>query len=80
MSEERLDRLEQRVSSLEVAAGKIDTSSEHLAKTVDQLSTVVQDLRDTMNQGRGALWAITAAAGIVGGTVALFVKRALGLA
>ncbi len=78
--EDRVARLEDRVSSLEVAAGKIDTSSEHLAKTVDQLSAVVQDLRDTMNQGRGALWAITAAAGVAGGAVALMLKRFLGVA
>lgn len=78
MDDMRVDRLEERIRQLEIAAGRISVSSEHLAQTVDKFSDVVQDLRDTMNKGRGALWAITAAAGIVGGMVSLVARKFLG--
>lgn len=70
--------MEDRVRSLEIANAQLATSVEHLSKTVDALATTVQTLRDTMNQGRGALWMAMGAAGSVGAIVATFAKKLLG--
>jgi NADPH-dependent curcumin reductase CurA len=72
--------MEDRVRSLEIANAKLATSVEHLSTTVTVLASTVQDLRDTMNQGRGALWLMMAAAGSVGAVIVTLAKKLLGLA
>jgi hypothetical protein len=72
--------MEDRVRSLEIANAKLATTVDHLSSTVTVLATTVQNLNDTMNQGRGALWLAMAVAGSVGALVATFAKKLLGLA
>lgn len=71
--------MEDRVRSLEIANAKLATSVEHLSTTVTVLASTVQDLRDTMNQGRGALWIMMAAAGSIGAIIVTIAKKVLGI-
>ena len=71
--------MEDRVRSLEIANAKLATSVEHLSSTVTILASTVQDLRDTMNQGRGALWIMMAAAGSIGAIIVTIAKKVLGI-
>jgi NADPH-dependent curcumin reductase CurA len=71
--------MEDRVRSLEIANAKLATSVEHLSQTVTVLASTVQDLRDTMNQGRGALWLMMAAAGSIGAIIVTLAKKVLGV-
>jgi NADPH-dependent curcumin reductase CurA len=71
--------MEDRVRSLEIANAKLATSVEHLSSTVTILASTVQDLRDTMNQGRGALWIMMAAAGSIGAIIVTLAKKVLGI-
>lgn len=70
--------MEDRVRSLEIANAKLATSVEHLSTTVGVLAGQVQNLNDTMNRGRGALWMAMATAGSIGALVATFAKRVFG--
>lgn len=72
---ERVHHVEQQVSDLRVANAALTKSVEHLAKTVDVLNLTVQSLRDTMNQGRGALWVIVGTAGALGAVIATIAGR-----
>jgi hypothetical protein len=69
MSEERLSALEERVTGLRVENARLSESVQHLADAVSGLTGVVQDLRDSMNRGRGALWLFGIMAATVGGIV-----------
>ena len=71
--------MEDRVRSREIANAKLATSVEHLSSTVTILASTVQDLRDTMNQGRGALWIMMAAAGSIGAIIVTLAKKVLGI-
>lgn len=71
--------MEDRVRSLEIANAKLATSVEHLSSTVTILASTVQDLRDTINQGRGALWIMMAAAGSIGAIIVTIAKKVLGI-
>lgn len=71
--------MEDRVRSLEIANAKLATSVEHLSSTVTILASTVQDLRDTMNQGRGALWVMMAAAGSIGAIIVTLAEKVLGI-
>ena len=66
---ERVHHVERQVTDLRVANAALSASVEHLAKTVDVLNLTVQSLRDTINQGRGAVWVMVGAAGAVGALV-----------
>jgi hypothetical protein len=77
---ERVHHVERQVSDLRVANAALSSSVEHLAKTVDVLNITVQSLRDTINQGRGAIWVMVGAAGAVGAIIATMLKRIFGLA
>lgn len=68
--DERVQRLEVEVSDLRVSNAALDTSVEQLAVAVRDLTETVQILRDTLNQGRGALWLALLAGG---GAGALFI-------
>lgn len=64
--EERIRDLEKEVNDVRTSNAILGHSVDQLSKSVDQLTNVVQDLRDTMNKGRGALWAVTGAGGLFG--------------
>ena len=78
MSEERISALEQQVTELRVSEASKDASIEHLAAAVTALSTTVQELRDTMNRGKGAMWAFGVVSAAAGGTTALIVDYLTG--
>jgi uncharacterized protein YlxW (UPF0749 family) len=80
MTDDRVRFLEGEVRDLQVSNAALATSVEHLVKAVDALTLVVQTLRDTMNQGRGALWLMVAAAGAFGAVITTLAKKVLGLA
>lgn len=69
MSEERLKKVEEHVTDLRVENARLSESVQHLADAVSTLTVVVQDLRDSMNRGRGALWLFGIMAATVGGLV-----------
>lgn len=74
-----MSELEERLSSLRASNASLTTSVEHLAQSVKSLTEIVQELRDTMNRGRGALWAITGGAAILGGIASLAARKFLGI-
>jgi uncharacterized protein YlxW (UPF0749 family) len=78
MSDERISSLEREVTDLRVANAKLASSIEHLVKAVDALALVVQQQRDTMNQGRGILITLMFVSGSIGALVATIIKRLFG--
>lgn len=66
--------LETRVRELEVEQGRTALALEHVNETLRELVTTVQDMRDTMNQGKGALrgahWLWGILSGAVGAAIA----------
>ena len=69
-SDERVQKLEAEVTDLRISNATLSVAVEHLATAVKGLTETVQVLRDTLNQGRGALWLALLAGGSVS---ALFV-------
>lgn len=63
---------------LKISNASLATSVEHLVKAVDALTLTVNTLRDTMNQGRGALWIMVGAAGLVSAILSTFITREMG--
>lgn len=78
MTEERITSLEREVTDLRVANAKLASSIEHLVKAVDALALVVQQQRDTMNQGRGILVTLMFVSGSIGAIVATMIKKLFG--
>ncbi|MBK9497658.1 MAG: hypothetical protein IPO08_24730 [Xanthomonadales bacterium] len=78
MSDERITSLEREVTDLRVANAKLASSIEHLVKAVDELALVVQQQRDTMNQGRGILVTLMFVSGSIGAIVATLIKKMFG--
>lgn len=72
--ERRIESLEQEVTDLKVSNGKLSTSVDHLARSVDSLVLVVGVLRDTINRGQGAAKLGLAVAAAGGGVVTLFIQ------
>lgn len=60
---------EARLTQLEIANAKLSTSLEHLTNSVNKLTEKVEDLNDSMNKGRGALWVIVGASTLAGGAI-----------
>lgn len=79
VQEDRVRELEAQVTNLRVDNAGLATSVEHLAGAVKTLTETVQDLRDTMNKGRGALWMAMLLAGGIGAAVATVIKRVFGI-
>lgn len=73
----RIFELEREVGNLRVNNAALSTSVEHLAGAVETLNTTVQSLRDTMNQGRGALWFAMFVSGALGAAAMAFLKNFL---
>lgn len=74
----RILELEREVGNLRVSNAALATSLDHLAGAVETLTRTVQDLRDTMNKGRGALWFAMLVSGAAGSVAALLFKSFLG--
>jgi ABC-type transporter Mla subunit MlaD len=66
MDESRLQRLENQVGDLRERAGRNDEAIEHLTDNVGKLSDNVAELTAALNRGRGALWAISSGAAVLG--------------
>lgn len=69
MTADRLKALEDRVYQLGIDNARLSESVEHLASAVSGLTTVVQDFRDTLNKGKGAIWLFGVLAAAVGGLI-----------
>lgn len=61
--------LETRVRSLEVEQGRTSMALEHINDTLKELVETVQGMRDTMNQGKGALKGMNWLWGILSGAI-----------
>lgn len=69
MTDDRLASLEQRVYQLATDNARLAESVDHLAKSVTDLTGVVQGLRDTFNQGKGAIWLFGGLSAVLGGLI-----------
>lgn len=67
MTDDRLTALEARVSDLRVDNARLSEAVDHLATAVGSLTQGVQEFRDTLNKGKGALWLFGVLAAAVGG-------------
>lgn len=65
--------LREQVADLRESRGTLTANVATLTTTVAKLSTSVENLTASLNQGRGALWAITIAAGGVGAIIPTFI-------
>lgn len=74
-SDERVQKLETEVTNLRISNATLSASVEHLATAVKSLTETVQILRDTLNQGRGALWLAMVTGGGIGALVAAFFRK-----
>lgn len=79
IEEERIRDLEEKVTQLRIAQGEFATSAGHITAAVEKLEKVVNDLNDTMNKGRGALWLAMTAAGGLGAVTVTIARRAFNL-
>jgi hypothetical protein len=69
MTEDRLKAVENHVTELRIANARTSESIDHLSSAVTGLTTVVQEFRDTINRGRGAVWLFGILAAAVGGLI-----------
>ncbi len=69
----RVANEDERLRALEIAfaADKAATNAaiEHLTEAVNGLTATVQDFRDTLNKGKGAVWLFGILAASVGGII-----------
>ncbi len=77
MNEERVQRLEEGLTAVLIENAKLASALQHLSGSVMKLDATVQDLRDTMNKGRGALWAFGLGSVCLGAAISTLVNRAL---
>lgn len=78
MEDERLKDMERDISDLRVSNATLSSSVEHFSEAVKQLTATVGELRDTMNRGRGVLWAISGGAGLIGALGSFAASKLLG--
>lgn len=73
MTDDRLSVLESQMTDLRiaVASDRAATSAaiDHLTEAVRDLTKGVQEFRDTMNKGRGAVWLFGVMAAAIGGII-----------
>jgi predicted nuclease with TOPRIM domain len=69
MSEARIEALAEAVTEVRIEHARLRESVDHLAKSVSELSGVVQGLRDNMNKGRGALMLLGGVSAAAGGLI-----------
>jgi hypothetical protein len=70
--------MEENIVLLRVNEAKAVLSIEHLTRAVEILTVTVGELRDTMNYGRGALYAVGAGAALVGGAASYAAGKLFG--
>jgi uncharacterized protein YlxW (UPF0749 family) len=75
VTEERIFRLESEVSNLREENASLAASVRHLTESVDGLTTVLNEMKSTMDKGRGALWVIVAASTFLGGIISALVNK-----
>lgn len=75
MTEERIFRLETDVAELREQNAALAVSVRHLTESVDSLTVVLNEMKSTMDKGRGALWVIVAASTFLGGIISAVVNR-----
>jgi hypothetical protein len=75
MTDDRLSALEARVYQLHADNARLTESVEHLATAVTGLTSVVQEFRDTLNKGKGAVWLFGLVATGIGGLVSWVMTR-----
>ena len=71
--EQRLDELEALVTDLRIAVATDRAATtaaiNHLTSAVQDLTKGVQEFRDTLNKGKGAVWLFGIVAAAVGGLI-----------
>ena len=75
MTDDRLTSLERVVTELRIEHARLSESVEHLATAVTSLTGVVQEFRDTLNKGKGAIWLFGLVATGIGGVVSWVMTR-----
>jgi hypothetical protein len=65
----RLAALEAHVTDVRIQNARLTESLEHLARSVTDLTEVVQQFRDTLNRGKGAVWLFGILAAAAGGLI-----------
>jgi hypothetical protein len=71
------DGLETRVRELEVEQGRTSMALDHINDTLKELVVTVHELRDTMNQGKGAIRGVTWLWGILAGAAGAVISWAM---
>lgn len=69
-----LEKLQDDVSDLRETKGNHEAQLKTLTTQIEGLTTAVTTLTATLNQGRGALWAICMAAGAAGAVVTAVIE------
>jgi uncharacterized protein YlxW (UPF0749 family) len=78
MDLQRIRDLELQVGDMREDNARLDSSVDHLARAVEDLTETVNGLRDTMNRGRGAAWVIGGIGALGGGVVATLITKWFG--
>lgn len=65
-----LDQIREHISELQEAKGALTANVATLAASVATLTASVNTLNNTLQRGRGALWAIVTASTAIGGLIA----------
>lgn len=74
MTDARLTRLEEIVATLREDNASLSTSVSHLSATLEKLTLKLDELNNTMNRGRGALWVIVGASSVAGAILASMIS------
>lgn len=77
MNDRILERHDERIRDLEKENASLTEAVGTLVKSVDHLSATVQDLRDTMNRGRGAVWVLIGVSTSIGAAVSAAINKLL---
>jgi uncharacterized protein YlxW (UPF0749 family) len=78
VTDTRLARLEEGLTEALVQNARLASAVEHLSDSVVDLKVTVNDLNNSMNRGRGALWVIVGASSIAGGVLTATISRFFG--
>lgn len=80
MPDEILRDLERDVVALKVSNAELAGELRNLRDTVDKLDAAVNNLTETLNRGKGAMWGIMLIAGSLGASLTTIVKKLMGVA
>lgn len=79
MPDEILRDLERDVVALKVSNAELAGELRNLRGTVDKLDAAVNNLTETLNRGKGAMWGIMLIAGSLGASLTTIVKQLMGV-